>query len=38
MILASTYVLYPDLLLQFIVYFGNEEMLSDIEQKSEVWV
>ena len=36
MILASTYVLYPNLLLQVIVDFGNEEMLSDTEQEFKV--
>jgi len=29
MILASTYVLHPDLLLQVIIDFGDKEMLSD---------
>jgi len=28
-ILASTYVLHPDLLLQVIIDFGDKEMLSD---------
>ena len=34
-ILASTYVLHPDLLLQVIIDFGDKEMLSDNWEK--VW-
>jgi len=38
MILALIYVLYPNLLLQVIIDFGDKEMSSDIEQESKVQV
>jgi len=38
MILASTYVLCPNLLLQVIIDFRDEKILSDTEQESKVQV